>query len=315
MPRKTLQISEKKRLANRRNAKNSTGPKTLEGKKRSSRNAITHGLFCQEVSFLKEELPLFKELRREFIRDLKPQSLLELSFVDSIIENQWKLRRMRISEALAHEQELREQLEAEKKDFKQEMNTKHEPDYAANAAAVGMMQREPDNLLKYSQLQQRLWNMIHRALKELRTCRENQKLIDALPESPFEETVDLVKYSIEDGKTVEEIYKVDEPGEGEIEEEVEEEELEEDAESAERSQLDSDASPSPQPSPLQGEGAGGKAPLTGDVPVNVPPCVPVNVPPKTQNEATAVPTAVVVTRCEPGASVVSVAPPRVMRRY
>jgi hypothetical protein len=223
---------------------------------------------------------------------------------------------MRISEALAHEQELREQLDAEKKDFKQEMKTKHEPDYAANAAAVGMMQREPDNLLKYSQLQQRLWNMIHRALKELRTCRENQKLIDALPKSPFEATVDEVKYSIEDGKTVEEIYRVDGPAEGEIQEDVEEEEVEEDdveeqVESAERSQLDRHASPSPQPSPLKGEGGGGKAPSTGDVPRSVPPHVPV----KTQNEATAVPTAVVVRRCEPGASVLSVAPPRVMRRY
>jgi hypothetical protein len=312
MPRKTSRISEKKRLANQRNAKNSTGPKTLEGKKRSSRNAITHGLFCQEVSFLKEEFPLFKELRREFIRDLKPQSLLELSFVDSVIENQWKLRRMRISEALAHEQELREQLEAEKKDFKQEMKTKHEPDYAANAAAVGMMQREPDNLLKYSQLQQRLWNMIHRALKELRTCRENQKLIDALPKSPFEETVDLVKYSIEDGKTVEEIYKVDEPAEEEIEEEEEEEEG---AESAERSQLVGHASPSPQPFPCKGEGDGGKALSTGDVSPHVPANVPPSVPVKTQNEATEFRNYDGDTTCDPSWAVKPVTAVRVMRRY
>ena len=37
-------LSEKKALANRRNAKRSTGPRTLEGKRRASRNALRHGL-------------------------------------------------------------------------------------------------------------------------------------------------------------------------------------------------------------------------------------------------------------------------------
>jgi hypothetical protein len=37
-------ISAKKLAANRRNARNSTGPKTVEGKHRASRNAMRHGL-------------------------------------------------------------------------------------------------------------------------------------------------------------------------------------------------------------------------------------------------------------------------------
>jgi hypothetical protein len=49
MPRKISKVSEKKRLANQRNAKKSTGPKTAEGKKRAKMNAVTHGVFCQEV--------------------------------------------------------------------------------------------------------------------------------------------------------------------------------------------------------------------------------------------------------------------------
>ncbi len=35
--------------ANRENAKSSTGPRTVEGKARSSKNAETHGLFAREV--------------------------------------------------------------------------------------------------------------------------------------------------------------------------------------------------------------------------------------------------------------------------
>jgi hypothetical protein len=256
MPRRTSKVSEKKRLANQRNAQKSTGPKTLEGKKRSSQNAITHGLFCQEVCVLKEDRALFKELRREFIRDLKPQNLLELSFVDSVIETQWKLRRLRIAESTAHEQELRKYCKAFNIDFDEEMKTTSEPEYCAATAAVGMMRRDPDDLEKYGRSQQRSHNMIYRALKELRICRENQKLIDALPKSPFEATLEDVQYGFAD-KRIEEEARAAAAAEVKApvrEEEVEKEELEDEGESAEQSQLPSDASPSPLPSPTRGEG-------------------------------------------------------------
>jgi hypothetical protein len=38
-------VSGKKLRANRENAKRSTGPRTIEGKSRASRNAVRHGLF------------------------------------------------------------------------------------------------------------------------------------------------------------------------------------------------------------------------------------------------------------------------------
>ena len=40
--------SDKKIKANRLNSKKSTGPKSLAGKKRSSLNAIKHGLTCEK---------------------------------------------------------------------------------------------------------------------------------------------------------------------------------------------------------------------------------------------------------------------------
>jgi hypothetical protein len=44
-----MSISAKKLAANRANAKKSTGPRTPEGKRRSSKNAVTHGMFCNDT--------------------------------------------------------------------------------------------------------------------------------------------------------------------------------------------------------------------------------------------------------------------------
>jgi hypothetical protein len=57
-----------------------------------------------------------------------------------------------------------------------------------------MLARDEANLEHYSRLDQRLQNMIHRCLKELRTLQESAAETAALPNSPFEETVDEVEY-------------------------------------------------------------------------------------------------------------------------
>jgi hypothetical protein len=92
------QISERKRLANQQNAQKSTGPRTIEGKKRSSQNAITHGLFTRDTVVEGEDKAEFKMLRRDFINVLKPQDYLELSFVDDIVNTRWKLIRYQRAE-------------------------------------------------------------------------------------------------------------------------------------------------------------------------------------------------------------------------
>jgi hypothetical protein len=95
--------SQKKLEANRRNAQKSTGPRTAEGKARSSRNAVTHGLFCQDAVLPGESQEQFDALRLEFLQRLCPQDLLELSLVDRIVLATWKLRRLQEAEKIAHE--------------------------------------------------------------------------------------------------------------------------------------------------------------------------------------------------------------------
>ena len=55
----------KQAAANRRNAANSTGPRTKPGKARSSGNALKHGLSAEQVVMLDENPAAFEALRSE----------------------------------------------------------------------------------------------------------------------------------------------------------------------------------------------------------------------------------------------------------
>ena len=56
-------ISRRKLRANRDNAKKSTGPRTPEGKHRSSQNATPHGIFCQDLCLPGEDEDLLHPFR------------------------------------------------------------------------------------------------------------------------------------------------------------------------------------------------------------------------------------------------------------
>lgn len=85
--------SEFQIAANRRNAQRSSGPQTPEGKERSSRNAVTHGLTARAGLLAGEDPDAFIRLRREIINDLRPEDTLELELAEQIVSLVWRLRR------------------------------------------------------------------------------------------------------------------------------------------------------------------------------------------------------------------------------
>jgi hypothetical protein len=78
--------SEKKRAANARNAQRSTGPKTAEGKARSSRNAITHGLCSNHLHrpMRNETADHFQDTVEELIGSWEPANDQEVQLVKGI---------------------------------------------------------------------------------------------------------------------------------------------------------------------------------------------------------------------------------------
>ena len=78
-------ISEKKRAANRANARKSTGPRTPRGKARSRLNGLKHGLTAS-IGILPGESPdQLRELSRSIHADLRPRGHAEAVLVDQYV--------------------------------------------------------------------------------------------------------------------------------------------------------------------------------------------------------------------------------------
>jgi len=80
--------------ANRLNAQKSTGPRTAEGKRAVSQNAVKHGLFAREA-VIKCEDPAEFELHREALLDeLRPVGAIESMLAERIVSLSWRLQRV-----------------------------------------------------------------------------------------------------------------------------------------------------------------------------------------------------------------------------
>ena len=94
--------SPRQLVANRRNARKSTGPKTPAGKAVSRMNAMKHGLLARQVVVrglkLRESSHEFKTLCRDYYEHLTPVGPLEEMLVGQIATAAWRLRRARTAE-------------------------------------------------------------------------------------------------------------------------------------------------------------------------------------------------------------------------
>src|ERR1700716_1815406 len=79
--------------ANRRNAQRSTGPKTEEGKRRSRRNAVRHGLCAETVIEIVEDVEDYKGFEAAVIADYDAETAVERELVLRLASLLWRIRR------------------------------------------------------------------------------------------------------------------------------------------------------------------------------------------------------------------------------
>src|SRR4051812_26435336 len=186
--------SARRLRANRNNARRSSGPRTAAGKRRSSQNATSHGVFCRDLVLPGESRAEFDAFRNAFLLRLSPQDVLELLIVDRIVSASWKLRRLQAAEPYIHGVEAEEMREAEEALRQQAKDDLIERERALGGdplAAAQMLNREQPNHERYpvaatlavalvrgdggferlTRIEQRLERSIHRNLDELRKLR------------------------------------------------------------------------------------------------------------------------------------------------
>jgi len=86
---------------NRANSKHSTGPRTEEGKARSSQNATKHGLCAKAILLTSDDPTAFQRRLDSFLNEYQPQGPTEQQLVRTLANNSWHLDRVnRLEEAL-----------------------------------------------------------------------------------------------------------------------------------------------------------------------------------------------------------------------
>jgi hypothetical protein len=88
-----MTTTTKQAEANRRNAANSTGPRSEDGKKRSALNALQHGMTAETPTLPTEDPGQYDEFRTRLTRDLAPEGAIEERLVEEIVDLSWRLRR------------------------------------------------------------------------------------------------------------------------------------------------------------------------------------------------------------------------------
>ena len=90
--------TKKQLIANRKNAKKSTGPKDTS---LTRLNALKHGILSEEVLLEGEKRRDLEELGKRLRQELAPQGELEIILVDRIISSIWRLKRaLRVESAI-----------------------------------------------------------------------------------------------------------------------------------------------------------------------------------------------------------------------
>jgi hypothetical protein len=93
-----MSISEAQSAANKANAAHSTGPKTQNGKSRSSKNRLTFGLFTISDFVREDESESYTKICTNLWSELSPAGTIEEAFTTEIMSATWRLRRCRMVE-------------------------------------------------------------------------------------------------------------------------------------------------------------------------------------------------------------------------
>ena len=93
----------------RQNGRRSQGPKTPEGKARSSQNALKHGMHSSAVVLNNEASSLYDNLLTDYLAEYQPANRREHDLVEAIVDAMWRLNRILTIECASLDYEIDKQ--------------------------------------------------------------------------------------------------------------------------------------------------------------------------------------------------------------
>ena len=99
--------SQKQIEANRRNAAKSTGPRSVQGKAVSSMNALKSGIHAESEIIAGEDPAALEALTAEYVQRFHPTTPEQRRYVDTLVRDDWRLRRLARAEAQLWEYTMR----------------------------------------------------------------------------------------------------------------------------------------------------------------------------------------------------------------
>jgi hypothetical protein len=152
--------------ANRNNSLRSTGPKSPDGKNRSSLNALKHGFTGRTVVFTEAELPEYESLCADYRKEFSPKGRLEADLVQELADIRWSLNGIRAREAnLMALESVSETLDLDAVD----------PDINSALAVAHCLQENSKALNTLSIYEQRKLRAFERTLRGLRQLQKERK--------------------------------------------------------------------------------------------------------------------------------------------
>jgi hypothetical protein len=164
------------------NRKGKGGPKTPEGKARSSMNALRHGACSEAVLLANESAENYDKLERSYYDHWRPATFQECELLDEMIVAKWRQRRCWNTESAA----IDCQMERSAEEFLRHHNPG--PDSSKEAAyAIRKLSNESNELQSLSRYETRYHRMYHRALARLIELQEKRILDGQSASAPAEE--------------------------------------------------------------------------------------------------------------------------------
>ena len=142
------------------------GPKTEEGKARSSQNSLKHGLNSDKILVLHtEKQEDYDALRAAYLKRFAPQDEVELELVDEMVGARWRLRRIRAIETETMEMRMEDQDEYIRK------RGENPTDSRRQAMAFKSLSDTSQSLNMLSRYETRLQRTYDRAFENLKKIR------------------------------------------------------------------------------------------------------------------------------------------------